>query len=239
MRATGLNKDDNFYAVLGVDREATRAEIRDAYRRRMQQADAHPDRGGDTQLAALINKAYAVLSNPAHRRDYNARLDVLDLVARRRAAGSAFEAAKATPDTCPFCLQPTTYGTVDRPVESCASCGSVLNSVETLPLGQSGKRAVPRFGRSLDLTVYTQRKQRQGLVARTEDFSPHGVRMTVQGKLRPGQRVRLVSDVFEAVGEVAHCARGCSRWRGPTTVGIAFLTLRFTRPVGVFASCRI
>ena len=47
----------------------------------MQQLNAHPDLGGDETEAALINRAYAVLSNSDKRKEYNC-----DLEAMRRAA---------------------------------------------------------------------------------------------------------------------------------------------------------
>ena len=64
---------DDLYAVLGVSKTATADEIKKAYR------DAafryHPDRNGGDAAAEekfkQINAAYAVLSDPAKRRDYD------------------------------------------------------------------------------------------------------------------------------------------------------------------------
>ncbi len=54
------------YALLGVGRDATEAEINTAHRRRLQAA--HPDRpGGDTTLATLLNVARDVLADPVAR----------------------------------------------------------------------------------------------------------------------------------------------------------------------------
>jgi hypothetical protein len=51
--------------VLGLGRAPTWAEVRVAYRAQI--ASAHPDRaGGDTERAAVVNEAYAVLER-AHR----------------------------------------------------------------------------------------------------------------------------------------------------------------------------
>jgi len=61
------------YSVLGVPRSATAAEIRAAYHALV--AQYHPDRHQGNPLAALasekmveLNRAYEVLSEPAHRR---------------------------------------------------------------------------------------------------------------------------------------------------------------------------
>ena len=71
MARTRLDKD--YYAILGVAREATEEELRRAYRR--QALSWHPDRRpGDARAAERfreISEAYAVLINPARRREYD------------------------------------------------------------------------------------------------------------------------------------------------------------------------
>lgn len=49
---------DNWWEVLGVDRDCSRATLEDAYRRLRGQA--HPDRGGSADTMARINRAYAL-----------------------------------------------------------------------------------------------------------------------------------------------------------------------------------
>ena len=92
--------DDNYYTILGVRRGASPGVIREHYRRLMQKAGNHPDLGGDTRRAALINKAYSVLRNPDLRNDYDSRLDVLDLVAK----GIALEPEHRPLDLANACL---------------------------------------------------------------------------------------------------------------------------------------
>ena len=65
--------DKDYYAILGVSREANEDEIRRAYRR--QALQWHPDRRpGDSRAAERfrdVSEAYAVLINPARRREYD------------------------------------------------------------------------------------------------------------------------------------------------------------------------
>jgi len=54
------------YDVLGVARTSRAAEIKLAYRRKVQVA--HPDRGGDPELFILVVRAFGLLSDPDARR---------------------------------------------------------------------------------------------------------------------------------------------------------------------------
>ncbi|MDC9822932.1 DnaJ domain-containing protein [Devosia sp. ZB163] len=54
------------YDVLGVGRSARAAEVKLAYRRKVQVA--HPDRGGDPELFILVVRAFGLLSDPDSRR---------------------------------------------------------------------------------------------------------------------------------------------------------------------------
>ncbi len=65
----------NYYNVLGVPREASQDEIRNAYRRLAK--DRHPDRsGGSAEEFSLLQEAHAVLSDPNRRRTHDEALDL-------------------------------------------------------------------------------------------------------------------------------------------------------------------
>ena len=57
------------YAILGVARNASPDEIKKAYRKLASQH--HPDKGGDTAKFQQIQEAYAILSDPEKRRQYD------------------------------------------------------------------------------------------------------------------------------------------------------------------------
>lgn len=57
------------YDTLGVATEATADEIKQGYRRAA--ARAHPDKGGNDEQMAAVNRAYQVLSDPESRAHYD------------------------------------------------------------------------------------------------------------------------------------------------------------------------
>lgn len=59
----------DYYSVLGVTKTASPEEIKKAYRKLASQH--HPDKGGDTSKFQQIQEAYATLSDPAKRQQYD------------------------------------------------------------------------------------------------------------------------------------------------------------------------
>lgn len=57
------------YTALGVDKNATPAEIKKAYRKMA--IKHHPDKGGDPETFKEISKAYEILSDPEKRQKYD------------------------------------------------------------------------------------------------------------------------------------------------------------------------
>src|SRR5918911_5703003 len=65
----------NYYEVLGVPREASQEEIRNAYRRLAK--ERHPDHSsGSAQEFSLLQEAHAVLSDPNRRKMHDEALDL-------------------------------------------------------------------------------------------------------------------------------------------------------------------
>jgi len=70
-----MAKTTNHYEVLGVRREASQAEIRNAYRNLAK--SLHPDHpGGSAEKFSRIQEANAVLSDPDRRREHDEALDL-------------------------------------------------------------------------------------------------------------------------------------------------------------------
>lgn len=74
----------NYYRVLHAQPEAPLEVTRASYRTLMSTLRQHPDLGGDTAAAALLNEVYAVLRGPQRRARYDATL-----IPRRRLATAA------------------------------------------------------------------------------------------------------------------------------------------------------
>ena len=235
-------QEPNYYELFGVEPGAPLIDIRRSYRRLMQQAGNHPDLGGDTRTAALINRAYAMLKDPEQRRLYDARLDILSRIAMglNTEPPPRPEPNPTNPrSSCVFCGEPHDYILHDTDDPGCGHCGSPLRVVDRSRLDPDDNRAVQRLGRSLNVLVYAHWKQEKGIAARTVEISPHGLQLTTRLELRPGQRIRLTSQVFDAIGAVTHCARRSKGWRNLAVAGVSFLTLRILRPVGAFVSQKV
>jgi curved DNA-binding protein CbpA len=216
-----LKKNGDFYQLLDVSRSASSEAIRASYRSLMQAH--HPDHGGDAATAALLNEAYAVLCDLERRADYDAHL------AQRRELRTA----------CLFCRTPHNYGTFLVASARCASCKSPLYPANQDRLERQGQRAVARIDKQRDILFYTTWPQAAGFTAVTQDISLSGMRFVTRISLSPGQYIKIVSDIAEAVANVSNVSR---RRRGvgiSYVAGVVFATLQFNRSLGGFVSERI
>src|SRR5918998_6603809 len=83
----------NYYEVLGVSREASQTEIRNAYRNLAK--ERHPDHpGGSAEEFSRLQEANAVLSDPNRRRNHDEALDLAHAADQLAGLNFDFDAAE-------------------------------------------------------------------------------------------------------------------------------------------------
>jgi curved DNA-binding protein CbpA len=228
----------NYYRVLHVEPDAPKAVVQASYRALMQRLKMHPDLGGDHDEAALINEAYAVLSDPARRAAYDLTLE--DAAERRRHEPAA-TASGTTPSpprestpvsTCPFCETPCPVLRAEDPDGVCTVCGSALASAPRHLASDASRRAFERVSRAMPLTFHRAASREVSRAGSTEDFSLNGMRLLSPVALAPGERVRIECGFCSVVAVVRSATpEGSGRRRG-WHCGVEFLTLRLKRERG-------
>lgn len=88
----------DLYAILGVDADATAAEVTAAYRRRVRQLhpDSATDAGRAEELGAVLD-AYRVLRDPARRAAYDRQRQPIDGTAPTSVPIRVHRSARETP----------------------------------------------------------------------------------------------------------------------------------------------
>lgn len=233
----------NYYDVLHVSRDAPLEIIRGSYRTLMQQLKHHPDLGGDAATAALINEAYAALSNAERRAEYDARMDVMARVAAGVPGAPPEPAVDAMAGRildwsrqCVFCETPHNHGREIEIETGCQTCGSPLSAAEQHRIELEGKRAVERIGKRMRITYYTHWPQQKGFAGHIEDLSPNGLRLVTAQDLAEGQCIKIVSDVVQAVAQITNTLYERRGWSTRCVAGASFITLRFGQSTGSFVS---
>ena len=202
----------NHYRILHVQPEAPEAVIRASYRTIMQRLKAHPDLGGDPALAALLNEAYAVLTDPARRKEYDARISQRQRP-RRGASGPGPDATA-------------------RPAPPPAEPRRPASRAPATP----GGRRLPRVARPQAARLYLGPPGAAGEPAEVVDLSPQGVRFTTAATLAVGQLAALENATFRGVVRVTSVQHDVGRRR--CTAGGAFESVSFSEPRGGFVSLR-
>jgi curved DNA-binding protein CbpA len=234
------NTDIDYYELLLVSRNAPVEVIRASYRTLMQKLKHHPDLGGDVATAALINEAYAVLCDARRRAEHDAYLAAVEPAKKEDFRAPRPEPRQAAAPTnsphgeCIFCRTDHTMAIVED--TACIKCNSPLFPAENHRFETIGQRAVARIDKNQDITFYTQWPQASGFVGRTEDISLNGMRFATQASLVPGQYIKIVSELAEAIAQVSNFSQGHRDARGANLAGVSFITLRFRQSLGAFVS---
>ncbi len=229
----------NYYRILDVQPDAPAEVIQSSYRTLMQQLNAHPDPCGDTSQAALINQAYAVLSNSRKRAEhdhelkqqytFNTRLD-------EQVANSSAPAMSLLPGICPFCSGAHQYEN-DIPSDAfCPTCKSPLYLAERQCLEKFDQCKIDRIGKQTALSYFTCWPQLRPYRGITDNISTHGMTFKTTQQVPVDSVIRVNCTQFQTIACVVNCSQAgnnlCPDWH----VGVKFLTLYFRSSRGVFVS---
>jgi hypothetical protein len=216
-----MSDSSDYYRLLHVDPDAPVEIIRSSYRTLMQRLKKHPDLGGDHKQAALINQAYAVLTDPARRAEYD-----------RGRVRPAFAARSSRGDRCPFCSAPQPVSRAPEPDDRCATCGSPRYPAESLRHAAAGERLMERMPREFAVTCYTHWPQSPGHDAVSRDLSLNGMQIAAGFAIEEDRLVKIDSLPCQALARVAWCTAHDGEW----LIGLEFVTLSFHRTRGSFVS---
>jgi curved DNA-binding protein CbpA len=249
-----MNNRRNFYRILHVQPEAPLEIIKASYRSLMTKLKVHPDLGGDHESAALINKAYAMLSDPQRRRQYDEMLHSRNSQGRgqptheapkntsgpsmpygsggnKAAWDGGWAHSTAARCRCLFC------GTGFAPTANkrCICCASPLSPAQAIPndrIGELfGRRAAPRIAKAGALIIYPSWPH-AGYSARLRDLSPTGINMLTEYGARNGHILKFDSIHLKGIARVVSVRANGENF----SVHASFLTAEFVTKAGVFVT---
>ena len=215
----------------------------------MQSMKLHPDLGGDSEKAALVNEAYAVLSNKTRRAEYD-----LELAARTSAprpdssayndkkdhdfsqqnfghAQSTYE--KNTGERCAFCYK--FHNTPSGALMDCSGCGSPLDPPQKGLNTENATRSIARISKNSDIQV-TEALHSIPMTANLKDLSPQGLGFVFNEDLAQQQVIKIGCSLFEGIATVVH--KRSIPGEG-IFYGAQFISLRFNNQSGNFISARL
>jgi len=218
----------NYYRILRVQPDAPPEIIQASYRALMKDLQRHPDLGGSTEEAFVLNEAYETLHDPEKRAAYDNRMfqNSID-------GGGWFVRKDISPALCPVCKGKLS-GKL-RPGDICRNCRTPLQSeLEIEDIGDE-RRAISRIKSSAPVNYYPAwpGEPQQG---RMLDFSPKGMRFLCSEKLPLQVVLKISCSQLEAAGVVTNLSEELSGEQKYYAVGILFLAVSFTDARGTFLS---
>lgn len=246
----------NYYRLLHVQPEAPQEIIKASYRTLMTTLRLHPDRGGDTDTAALINQAYEVLSDPVKRKEYDQRVHKLGIRTTSEARKPSAQAESSPTHSHTRPAENSRTREESQPgiaSNRCVFCGSIAvtrhmalttcsrcNSPLVNPNAKTGKGKKELFGRRTTtrtakneiVMIYTGWPH-PGIAARLRNLSPEGISFEMAMQSSPGKILKVSGNAVEGVAQVVSVRRVGEL----CTVHAAFLAATFQN-VGSFVSTK-
>ncbi|MBA2484057.1 MAG: DnaJ domain-containing protein [Nitrosomonas sp.] len=238
----------NYYRILNIQTDASAAIIDPSYRLQIKKPHV---------AIALLQEAYAVLSDPEKRKAYdkflqkNTHIIALKkkMEVNEKPAADLITAAKPFPAIqpssnnlsnslyqpiishyCDFCKTPHAINSIKYYFEICLECGSPLFNASDED-GQQLQRKLSRINRDGDLEIYTEWPGR-AYCGNLTNLSPGGLGFTTSQILQPNQLIKIDSEHFKCIAKVMHCQDNFSG----KSIGSCFITVLFNRQQGTFIS---
>ena len=233
----------NYYRILHVQPEAPDEVIKASWRALMQTRRGHPDLGGDPEAAALINEAYAVLSDPVRRKAYDRQRqgsrhwrvpEPPEQESTRTAPPRSDPSRWRADGCCPLCRAPLPLHWSNEP--RCQRCEAPLSPTPG-PAGAErellGRRLAVRRARSDPADLLTDFR---GATLRGQlvDVSLGGAALLATSGLPVGSAVRVMAGAIDAVGQVVACHRTQLQWK----IRVSWLTAKSRTGKGVYVRAR-
>ena len=225
-----------YYQILFVHEDAPTKIITSSYRTLMQQLNAHPDRGGDETEAALINRAYAVLSNSDKRKQYDLDLEAMQQSAVNPGTPRYETIRLSVGPICPFCSSKHIHKKNIPADATCVTCNSPLNPSKEEILDKTGQRKIRRFDQRGSLHFYTEWPQSKPHSGVMMDFSPRGMMFEASTDVFVDTVLKIDCSRFKAIGQVVNCRQMGKFMRPIYRIGIRFVTMQFASSRGTFIS---
>jgi len=249
----------NFYRILGVQSDAPVEVVKASYRAIMHRLKMHPDLGGDHEHAALINEAFATLTNPLKRAEYDRHLGPLDDERSPKSSASSAPASSAPVSSdppslrpakthppvatwigapasqtpiCVFCHVACSPAQLEWPEGVCSACGSPLFLATKHRDGEDARRAIGRVPRNMPVTFWLSTAGPLHSTGITDDLSLNGMRFLSKTEIPVDAHVRIECDFCSAVAIVRSVRPDSEIPAGGWHCGVEFLTLRLKHARG-------
>lgn len=246
----------NLYRILYVQPEAPIEIIKASYRSLMTKLKVHPDLGGDHESAVLINQAYAILSDPKKRKQYDDMLfsrksqmrgrpvqkepnDTNEWSRPRRSGANQSgrnddkKPSSSALQRCLFCAADLALSL--RANKHCFQCASPLTPAQPIPDDRLrelfGRRASVRIVKAGAVVIYPSWPH-AGYPALLRDLSPSGISMLTKYGARSGQVIKFNSDNLQGIARVVSVQANGRNF----LLRASFLTAEYASKSGVFVT---
>ena len=226
----------NYYRILRVQPDAPVEIIRASYRTLMLELKNHPDLGGTTFEAVILNEAYETLSDPQRRAAYDQKIKANRFKRNRTAPGPTAPPAETPPPethVCPFCKNRLAHEV--RTGKSCPTCNVPLPFYQQADRDREGHRTISRTKKN-DRIVYSCTWPENPKDGTMIDLSPKGMRFFCSERLSPGTVLKISTSLLKACGRVTYQQKAEGPDNRTFATGVSFISVIFEETRGSFIS---